>query len=143
MKPRNFSRAPITSGLSIFSLLLIAATATAELIDEDFLRSVDPLAPRDEWGLLHQTRDVNAVDFAHRYPARWFYYFKASEQLTTHPAYVGAVQRELRRLSYYCGPIDGIFSPEVGDAIALLQKNYSMRVTGTLTDPVRRALHLP
>jgi peptidoglycan hydrolase-like protein with peptidoglycan-binding domain len=49
----------------------------------------------------------------------------------------------LRRLGYYCGPIDGVFSGEVSDAIARLQKNYSMRVTGTLTIPVRRALHLP
>ena len=32
---------------------------------------------------------------------------------------------------------------EVSDAIARLQKNYSMRVTGTLTEPVRRALHMP
>ena len=133
----------IASGLSILCVALTMATATADLIDEDFLRSVDPLAPRDEWGLLHQMRDVNAVDFAQRYPARWFYYFKASEQLTLQPAYVGALQRELRRLGYYCGPIDGIYSPEVGDAIAFLQKNSSMRVTGTLTDPVRRALHLP
>jgi hypothetical protein len=31
----------------------------------------------------------------------------------------------------------------VADAIARLQKNYSMRVTGTLTDPARRALHMP
>jgi len=49
----------------------------------------------------------------------------------------------LRRLGYYCGPIDGIFSDDVGDAIARLQKNYSMRVSGTLTEPLRRALHLP
>jgi hypothetical protein len=133
----------IASGLSILCVALTMPTATAELIDENFLRSVDPLAPRDEWGLLHQMREVNAADFAQRYPSRWFYYFKASEQLTLQPAYVGAVQRELRRLGYYCGPIDGIYSPEVGDAIAFLQKNSSMRVTGTLTDPVRRALHLP
>ena len=129
--------------LSILGVLLTVATASADLIDEDFLRKVDPLAPRDQWGRLHQSREVNAVDFAQRYPSRWFYYFKASEQVVLQPAYVGAMQRELRRLGYYCGPIDGIYSPEVGDAIALLQKNYSMRVTGTLTDPVRRALRLP
>ena len=116
---------------------------TVQAWDDDLFRSLDPLAARDEWGLLHQTREVNAVDFAPRYHSRAFYYFKASEQLTLQPAYIGAAQRELRRLGYYCGPVDGIYSPEVGDAIALLQKNYSMRVTGTLTDPVRRALHLP
>ena len=105
--------------LSILALLVTVVTATADLTDENFLRSVDPLAARDEWGLLHHTREVYAVDFAQRYPSRWFYYFKASEQVITQPAYVGAVQRELRRLGYYCGPIDGIFTPEVGDAIAL------------------------
>ena len=67
----------------------------------------------------------------------------APEQLIVQPAYVGGLQRDLRRLGYYCGPIDGVFSDEVSEAIARLQKNYSMRVTGTLTDPVRRALHLP
>ena len=59
------------------------------------------------------------------------------------PAYVGALQRDLHRLGYYCGEIDGIFSLDVSDAIARMQKNYSMPVTGTLTVPVRRALHLP
>ena len=143
MRRRKSSRVLAASGLPIFGLVMLGTTATADLIDEDFLRPVDPLAPRDEWGLLHQMRELNAVDFAQRYPSRWFYYFKASEQVATQPSYIGAVQRELRRLGYYCGPIDGIYSPQVGDAIALLQKNSSMRVTGTLTEPVRRALHLP
>ena len=106
-------------------------------------RSVDPLAERDEWGLLHQGRAVNATDFAPRYHWRWEYYFKAPEQLVLDPAYVGSMQAALRRLGYYCGPIDGVFTPIVGNAIARLQKNYSMRVTGTFTDPVRRALRLP
>ena len=67
----------------------------------------------------------------------------APEQLILQPAYVGSMQTTLRRLGYYCGPIDGVFTAEVADAIARLQKNYSMRVTGTLTDPVRRALRMP
>jgi hypothetical protein len=128
---------------AIFSLTMALGAAVAQASDDDFFRSINPLASRDEWGLLHQMREVNAVDFAPSYHWRAFYYLKAPEQLVVQPAYVGALQRDLLRLGYYCGPIDGIFSPEVGDAIALLQKNYSMRVTGTLTDPVRRALHLP
>jgi Putative peptidoglycan binding domain len=105
--------------------------------------SPDPLAQRDEWGLLHQGKSVNDTDFARRYPWRWIYYFKAPEQLMVQPAYVGALQRDLKRLGYYCGPVNGVFSDEVSDAIARLQKNSSLRVTGTLNDPVRRALHLP
>jgi hypothetical protein len=113
------------------------------IFDADIFPATDPLAQRDEWGLLHQGKRVNATDFAPRYRWRFCYYFKAPEQLIVQPAYVGSMQAALRRRGYYCGPTDGIFSPEVADAIARLQKNYSLRVTGTLTEPVRRALHLP
>ena len=71
------------------------------------------------------------------------YYFKARQQLLLDPAYVGSLQTALHRLGYYCGPVDGVFTPEVSYAIARLQKNYSMRVTGNLDTPVRRALHMP
>jgi len=120
----------------------IARADEYDIID-DIFRSTDPLAQRDEYGLLHQGRRVNATDFAPRYHYRFVYYFKAPEQLILEPGYVGSMQTALRRLGYYCGPVDGVFTPEVADAISRLQKNYSMRVTGTLTDPVRRALHLP
>ncbi len=128
--------------------LILGLGATIARADEydvidDVFRSTDPLAQRDEYGLLHQGRHVNATDFAPRYRWRFDYYFKAPEQLIMQPGYVGAMQTALRRLGYYCGPIDGVFSPEVSSAIARLQKNYSMRVTGTFTDPVRWALHLP
>ncbi|MGC2353402.1 MAG: peptidoglycan-binding domain-containing protein [Candidatus Udaeobacter sp.] len=114
-----------------------------DVFDYDIFRSTDPLAQRDEYGLVHQGRHVNATDFAPRYHWRWCYYFMAPEQLILDPGYVGSMQRALHRLGYYCGPVDGVFTPAVADAIARLQKNYSMRVTGTLTDPVRRALHMP
>ena len=125
------------------TLILGLGAITAQASDCAFFRGTDPLAQRDEWGLLHQGRTVNSTDFAPRYRWRFDYYFKAPEQLIMQPGYVGAMQTALRRLGYYCGPIDGVFSPEVCGAIARLQKNYSMRVTGTFTDPVRWALHLP
>jgi Putative peptidoglycan binding domain len=108
-----------------------------------FFHSTDPLAPRDDLGLLHQSRNVNETDFAPRHGLRPFYWFEGGRDLITQPAYVGALQRDLKRLGYYCGPIDGVFSADVSDAIARLQKSNSMRVTGTLTIPVRRTLHLP
>jgi putative peptidoglycan binding protein len=114
-----------------------------DVVDYDIFRSIDPLAQRDEWGTTHQTPHVNATDFAPRYSWRWMYYFKNRDQLVLDPAYVGSMQTALRRLGYYCGPVDGVFTQEVSYAIARLQKNYSMRVTGTLTVPVRRALHMP
>ena len=114
-----------------------------DIVDYGIFRSTDPLAQRDEWGTTHQTPHVNATDFAPRYAWRWEYYFKARQQLLLDPAYVGSLQTSLRRLGYYCGPVDGVFTPEVSYAIARLQKNYSMRVTGMLDTGVRRALHMP
>jgi hypothetical protein len=123
--------------------LRTAVAQFTEIFDDPFFHSTDSLAPRDEWRLLHQSHTVYETDFAPRYHWRPLYYLESGRDLTTQPAYVGALQRDLQRLGYYCGPIDGVFSWEVSDAIARLQKNYSMRVTGTLTIPVRRALHLP
>ena len=130
-------------------VLIVGLTASVGLADEfdivdyGIFRSIDPLAQRDEWGTVHQTPHVIATDFAPRYSWRWRYYFKGRDELVLDPAYVGSMQTALRRLGYYCGPVDGVFTPEVSYAIARLQKNYSMRVTGTLTAPVRRALHMP
>jgi len=105
--------------------------------------NVDPLASRDDYGLLHQMPAPKRTDFDHRAPFRFNYYFESGATLASDPAYVGALQDALRRQGYYCGPIDGVFSPEVSAAIARMQKNYSQRVTGTLTIGVRRNLHLP
>jgi hypothetical protein len=130
---------------AIAAILFTFSTSQAFILDEETfaIPSRDPLAQHDEYGPLHQSKDPNPTDWEARNRCRFVYYFKSSEQLTADPAYVGALQRDLHRLGYYCGPIDGVFTPQVSDAIARLQKNYSMRVTGTLTIPVRRALHLP
>lgn len=101
------------------------------------------LAPRDEWGRLHEMPALDPTDGEPRYSVRFHYYFKGSSTLQADPAYVGAAQKALHRLGYYCGEFDGVFSAEVSDAIARLQKNYGMRVTGNLNVGVRRALHLP
>ncbi len=131
------TRTPLTALLGACAL---AATASADSI----FRSVDPLAARDEWGILHQMPRTNPTDFERRrFHTRITYNMQSGRSLVKDPAYVGALQVALQRNGYYCGPIDGIFSAEVADAITRLQKNYSMRVTGNLTVPVRRALRLP
>jgi hypothetical protein len=134
----------LTTKISFLALLacMVAGTAFGQL-EQPIFHSSDTLAARDDWGLLHQNPVVYPTDFAPRYHWRPLYYLERSRDLAAQPSYMGAVQTCLRRLGYYCGPIDGIFSPEVSDAIAHMQKNYSMRVTGTLTLPVRRALYLP
>jgi hypothetical protein len=115
----------------------------ADMTDLRPFHATDALAPRDEWGTLHQMPAPTSTDYARRYRWRPLYWLEGKNDLVLQPAYVGAVQRDLQRLGYYCGPIDGLYSPDVSEAIARLQKNHSMRVTGTLTIPVRRALHLP
>jgi hypothetical protein len=123
--------------------MLSVCAASAFALDDPFFHSTDPLAARDDLGKLHQSPSLNSTDFESRYIWRPLYYLQSGTALASQPAYVGALQASLRRLGYYCGQIDGNFTPEVSDAIARLQKNYSMRVTGTLTVPVRRALFLP
>ena len=126
------------------STLTVRADLNDIFFDRPFFHHTDTLAPRDDWGLLHQSRTtLYETDFAPRHGWRPLYYLQSGRELITQPAYVGALQRDLARLGYYCGPIDGIYSVEVAEAIASLQKNYSMRVTGTLTVAVRRVLHLP
>ena len=134
---------PIALALILSLGATVAQADEFDVLSHDVFRPTDSLAQRDEYGLVHQGPHVNATDFAPRYHWRWCYYFKAPEQLILEPAYVGSMQTALRRLGYYCGPIDGVFTPAVSDAVARLQKNYSMRVTGMLNDPVRRALHMP
>ena len=135
-----------TAALKITLLALLGCTISGMAfgqLEQPIFHSTDVLAARDEWGLLHQNPVVYPTDFAPRRQSRYLYYFQSDRHLVAQPAYMGAVQTSLRRLGYYCGPIDGMFSPDVSDAIARMQKNYSMRVTGTLTVPVRRALFLP
>jgi hypothetical protein len=118
-------------GIVFIAMLLACSGARGFILDEEIFDydSVDPLAPSDGHGVLHQMPTVRDTDFARRYSRRWIYYFKANEQLMVDPAYVAALQRDLRRLGYYCGPINGLFSDEVSDGLARFQKNYSMRVT--------------
>ena len=122
-----------------FGLCAISARAS----DQPLFHSTNPLAPRDEWGVLHQMPDVDETDYVPRSGSRWYYYFKSRHELLRDPAYVASLQVVLRNRGYYCGPIDGIMSEDVSLAIARVQKNHAQRVTGTLTVPVRRALRLP
>ena len=136
----------ITRKLSRFAIalaiFLIAFSASASDHDPLF-HSSNPLAPRDEWGRLHQMPNVDATDYFPRSGSRLYYYFKSRHELLRDPAYVASLQTVLRNRGYYCGPIDGIMSDMISEAIARVQKNHVQRVTGTLTVPVRRALSLP
>ena len=124
-------------------LLVVFSAAVVRAIEDPLFHSTDPLAPRDEWGVLHQSAALYPTDFSQRHWYRIYYNFKSGRELLTDPAYVSALQVCLRNRGYYCGPIDGIMSENVSDAIARLQKNHAQSVTGTLTVPVRRALRLP
>ena len=126
-----------------FALVVTLAASSASAFEFPFFKSRDPLAPRDQWGTFHQSPTLNETDFARRQPDRLYYYSKSRHELVRDPAYMGSLQVSLKRLGYYCGEIDGVYSPEVVEAIARLQKAHHMRVTGNLTVAVRRALHMP
>jgi len=125
------------------TIFLCTAGLTIGLADDPLFHHTDSLALRDEYGPLHQSPVLYPTDWEHHYHWRPLYYLRSGCELSQQPAYVGALQANLRRLGYYCGPIDGFFSPEVSDAIARYQKNSSMTVTGTITNSVRRGLYLP
>jgi putative peptidoglycan binding protein len=131
----------LRSALVLFGAILAVSASAAE--DEPLFHSKNPLAPRDEWGVLHQMPNVIPTDYEPRSGSRWYYYFKTRHELLRDPAYVASLQVVLRNRGYYCGPIDGVMSDAVSEAIARVQKNHVQRVTGTLTVPVRRALNLP
>jgi hypothetical protein len=136
----------ITRKLSRFAIVLVislVAVSAFALDDDPLFHSSNPLANRDEWGRLHQMPNVDATDYFPRSGSRWYYYFKSRHELLRDPAYVASLQTVLRNRGYYCGPIDGIMSDNVSEAIARAQRNHVQRVTGTLTVPVRRALNLP
>jgi hypothetical protein len=132
----------ITNTLRLL-FVISALLALPAFADDPLFHSANPLAPHDEWGRLHQMPNVIPTDYEHRSGLRWYYYFKSGPELLRDPAYVASLQTVLRNRGYYCGPIDGIMSDLVSDAIAKVQKNYVQNVTGRLTVPVRRALNMP
>lgn len=121
-------------------MLLVSSASAFEL---PYFHNGDPLAPRDEWGQLHQMGTLNETDLVQRERWRLFYYAKSGRDLMNDRAYAGSLQVSLQRTGYYCGPIDGFYSPDVTDAVMRFQKAHRMRVSGNLTIAVRRALHMP
>src|ERR1700747_565379 len=83
-----------------------------------FFHHTDVLAPRDDVDFLHQSRTLYDPDFEHRLHWRFRYNVQSGRELVRDPACVGALQRDLKRLGFYCGPIDGVFTLEVSEAIA-------------------------
>ena len=133
----------ILSRAAFIFLLILSAVAVRAQDDDPLFHSINPLAPRDEWGRLHQMPNVDETDYFPKSGSRLYYYFKSRHELLRDPAYVSALQTVMRNRGYYCGPIDGVNSDLVSDAIARVQKNHLQRVNGQLTIAVRRALHLP
>jgi hypothetical protein len=133
----------ILSRAAVILVVLLSSAAVRAQDDDPLFHSINPLAPRDEWGRLHQMPTVDETDYFPRSDSRLYYYFKSRHELLRDPAYVAALQTVMRNRGYYCGPIDGVMSELVSDAIARVQKNHLQRVDGHLTLAVRRALHLP
>ncbi|MDQ6624584.1 MAG: peptidoglycan-binding protein [Verrucomicrobiota bacterium] len=125
------------------ALVFTVSLGSAAAFELPYFHNGDPLAPRDEWGQLHQMGTLNETDLVQRERWRLFYYAKSGRDLMNDRAYVGSLQVSLQRTGYYCGPIDGYYSPDVTDAVMRFQKAHRMRVSGNLTIAVRRALHMP
>jgi peptidoglycan hydrolase-like protein with peptidoglycan-binding domain len=55
---------------------------------------------------------------------------------------VAQVQRKLKRLGYYAGPVDGDLGRGTRGAIRAFQSEHELAVTGSLDRPTLRALGL-
>jgi len=53
-----------------------------------------------------------------------------------------AVQKELKKLGYYDGSIDGIAGPETRKAISWFQSVDKLSVSGRIDDPTLKALQI-
>src|ERR1700737_1443679 len=94
-----------------FSAVIARADVNDIFFDRPFFHHTDTLAPRDDWGLLHQSRTtLYETDFAPRYGWRPLYYLESGRELIAKPAHVGALRRDLARLGYFLGPILVVFA---------------------------------
>ena len=53
-----------------------------------------------------------------------------------------AVQKELAKLGYYHGPIDGLIGPQTEGAISWFQSVDQLSATGQIDDPTLKALRI-
>src|SRR6476660_2499553 len=62
-------------GIVFIAMFLACSGARGFILDEEIFDhdSVDPLAPSDGHGVLHQMPTVRATDFDRRYKWRWVY----------------------------------------------------------------------
>src|SRR6476469_1578713 len=49
--------------------------------DDPLFHSINPLAPRDDWGRLHQMPNVDQTDYFPRWGSRLYYYAKSRQEL--------------------------------------------------------------
>ena len=63
-------------------------------------------------------------------------------EMTPSPETIVAVQKELAKLGYYHGPIDGLIGSQTGRAISWFQSVDKLPVTGRIDDPTLEALQI-
>lgn len=111
--------------------------------DEDGTRSTDPdrgAAIAREWAELGDSYDYRALrGFIESYPG--------TREATEAEARLAVVrdfhadgQRELNRIGYNAGPVDGLWGQRSARALARFQRAEGLRQTGVLTDDLLRRL---
>jgi hypothetical protein len=63
-------------------------------------------------------------------------------EMTPSPETIVAVQKELAKLGYYHGPIDGLIGPQTERAISWFQSIDQLSATGRIDDPTLKALRI-
>jgi hypothetical protein len=76
--------------------------------------------------------------YSYDYPYYGYYNYEVAPSVRT----IVAVQKELAKLGYYHGQIDGIVGPETRKAISWFQSFDKLFVSGRIDDPTLKALQI-
>jgi hypothetical protein len=76
--------------------------------------------------------------YSYDYPYYGYYDYEVAPSVQT----IVAVQKELAKLGYYHGQIDGIVGPETRKAISWFQSVDKLSVSGRIDDPTLKALQI-
>ena len=104
--------------------------------DGDFFFG-DPFGYGDSYSYDYPYYGYNNYNDGHYYDGQY-----SPAEVTPSQETIVAVQRELAKLGYYHGPIDGLIGPQTGRAISWFQSVDKLPVTGRIDDPTLEALQI-
>ena len=141
--------AAISLGLPGIALLGIVLPTIAS--QERTLRDTEIISGTREISFLEITLGYDYPYYGYDYPYYGDYDYNDGDysdgqfspaEVTPSEETIVAVQKELAKLGYYHGPIDGLIGPANAKAISWFQSVDKLSVTGRIDDPTLKALQI-